>query len=120
MCCRWSSRQESCWPLAWSCCSSRFATSESATEPMASAVAAEASMTQAVREQLIALLDGHGAHMTFEEAVARFPDEAINQRPLHVEYTPWHIVEHLRLTQYDILEYVRNPAWVSPPWPVGY
>ena len=77
-------------------------------------------MTQAVREQLIALLDGHGAHMTFEEAVARFPDEAINQRAPHVEYTPWHIVEHLRLTQYDILEYVRNPAWVSPPWPVGY
>jgi hypothetical protein len=82
---------------------------------------AEATLdANAVREQLIELLDGVGAHMTFEEAVADFPDDAINRRPPRVSYTPWHILEHLRLTQYDILEYVRNPAWVSPPWPAGY
>jgi hypothetical protein len=74
----------------------------------------------AVRGQLIELLDGVGAHMTYEEAVAEFPDDAINRRPPGVSYTPWHIIEHLRLTQYDILEYVRNPSWVSPPWPIGY
>src|SRR6266542_1751709 len=60
--------------------------------------------TDAGRAQLLELLDGVGAHMTFEDAVAEFPDDAI----------------HLRLTQYDILEYVRNPDWVSPPWPIGY
>lgn len=73
-----------------------------------------------LRLQLLRLLDGHDAHMTFEEAVADVPDEAINLRPPNVTYTPWHIVEHLRITQWDILEYVRNPRHVSPDWPIGY
>ena len=46
--------------------------------------------------------------------------DAINRRPPNVPYTPWHIAEHLRITQWDILEYIRNPQHVSPPWPVGY
>src|SRR6266581_2976389 len=74
----------------------------------------------ALRAQLIRLLEADEAHMRFEEAVADFPDDAINRRPPNVGYTPWHLVEHLRLTQWDILEYVRNPAWVSPDWPIGY
>jgi hypothetical protein len=73
-----------------------------------------------LRAQLIRLLEADDAHMTFEDAVADFPDEAINGRPPNVAYTPWHLVEHLRLTQWDILEYVRNPEWVSPDWPIGY
>lgn len=77
-------------------------------------------MTDELRRQLISLLDGRGAHMDFVEAVADFPDEAINARPPNVSYTSWHLVEHVRITQWDILEYVRNPDHVSPPWPVGY
>jgi hypothetical protein len=73
-----------------------------------------------LRDQLIRLLEGDDAHMTFEDAVADFPDDAINRRPLNVGYTPWHLVEHLRITQWDILEYIRKPAWVSPDWPIGY
>lgn len=73
-----------------------------------------------LRDQLIRLLDGVDAHMPFEDAVADFPDDGINRRAPNVDYTPWHLVEHLRLTQWDILEYVRNPAWVSPDWPIGY
>jgi len=73
-----------------------------------------------LRNQLIRLLEADDAHMRFEEAVADFPDDAINARPPNVGYTPWHLVEHLRITQWDILEYVRNPAWVSPDWPIGY
>lgn len=77
-------------------------------------------VTDPVREQLARLLDGVDAHMTFEEAVSEFPDEAINARPPNVPYTPWHIVEHLRLTQWDILDYVRNPGYVEPRWPDDY
>ncbi len=73
-----------------------------------------------VREQLVIGLRGADAHMTFEEAVADFPDAAINVRPPNVAYTPWHLVEHLRITQWDVLEYIRDPDHVSPEWPLGY
>ncbi len=73
----------------------------------------------AIREQLVIGLRGQDAHMTFEDATAEFPDAAINERAPNVGYSPWHLVEHLRRTQRDILEYVRDPAYVSPPWPAG-
>ncbi len=73
-----------------------------------------------LREQLLAVLDGVGAHMPFDEAVADFPDDAINRRPPNVSYTPWHLLEHLRITQADILDYIRNPAYVEIDWPADY
>ena len=72
------------------------------------------------REQLIRLLEGAGAHMPFEEAVADFPMEAINAFPPNVPYTPWHLVEHVRLTQVDMLDYVTNPDYVAGIWPVDF
>jgi hypothetical protein len=72
-----------------------------------------------LRRELVALLEGRGAHMPFEEAVAHFPTEAINERPPNVDYTPWHLVEHLRLVQADLLDYVTNPGYVGVPWPAG-
>jgi hypothetical protein len=73
-----------------------------------------------LRQQLLALLRGGNAHLTFEQAVADFPLDQINRRPPNVPYSPWHLLEHLRIAQWDILEFVRNPAHVSPPWPQGY
>ena len=74
-----------------------------------------------LREQLVLLLEGTEAHMSFEEAVADFPDEAINARAPNVPYSAWHLAEHVRITQWDILEYVRDPEeHVSPRWPAGY
>jgi DinB family protein len=76
---------------------------------------------EALREQLASLLHGDEAHMSFEDAVAAFPAEAMNERAPNVTYTPWHILEHLRITQWDILEYMRDPrGHRSPDWPVGY
>ena len=75
---------------------------------------------QATRQQLVVGLRGGDAHMAFEEAVADVPDWALNTRPPNVGYTAWHLVEHLRITQRDILEYVRNPGHVSPEWPREY
>ena len=72
-----------------------------------------------LRRQLLGVLRGE-AHMSFDDAVRDFPMAAINVRPPNVEYTPWAILEHLRITQWDILEYIRNPEHVSPDWPVGY
>ncbi len=73
-----------------------------------------------LREQLYFLLRGGNAHLSFEQAVADFPPERINTRPPNVSYTPWHLLEHLRLAQRDILEFVRIPGHTSPPWPEGY
>lgn len=75
---------------------------------------------EALREQLLELLEGVGAHMPFDEAVADLPADAINLRPPNVPYTPWHLLEHLRISQWDILEYIRNPGYLSPEWPEGY
>ena len=73
-----------------------------------------------LRRQLVEGLRGENAHMSFEDAVAGFPAWAINGRAPNVAYTPWHILEHLRITQWDILAYIRDPAHVSPDWPIGY
>ena len=76
--------------------------------------------TDEPRQQLLALLDGRGAHMPFESAVADFPDAAINAHAPKVSYTPWHLVEHLRLTQADMLEYVTNPDYRHKRWPEDF
>jgi hypothetical protein len=73
-----------------------------------------------VRKQLLELLGGGHAHMSFDEAVDRFPMQVINTTPPGSGYTPWRLLEHMRIAQWDILEFVRNPQHVSPPWPVGY
>ena len=75
---------------------------------------------QVVREQLLALLRGGNAHMSIEQAVAHFPAEHFNTKPANVSYTPWHILEHMRIAQWDILEFIRIPDHVSPQWPSGY
>jgi hypothetical protein len=75
---------------------------------------------QTLRKHVVALLDGRQASMTFDDAVANYPMAFINTNPPNVPYTPWHVLEHLRITQRDILEYVRNPGHVSPDWPIGY
>ena len=78
------------------------------------------SSDQVVREQLLALLNGGNAHMSFEQAVANFPTEHFNTKPANVTYPPWHILKHIRIAQWDILEFIRNPDHVSPKWPAGY
>jgi len=75
---------------------------------------------QTLREPLMQFLRGGVAHMAFEEAVQDFPPEHYNTRPPHLDYTPWALLEHIRIAQWDILEFVRNPDHVSPPWPAGY
>ena len=77
--------------------------------------------TEAVRRQLIELLEAKGAHLPFEAAVADFPTEAINQPvPDLPAYTPWHLLDHIRYAQWDILEYIRNRAYLEPTWPDNY
>jgi hypothetical protein len=73
-----------------------------------------------IREYLIKLLDWEGAHMNFKNAVADFPEKFMNIKPPHVVYTPWHLIEHIHLTQEDILEFIINPKYKEPKWPDNY
>ena len=73
-----------------------------------------------LRAQVVGLLRGGNAHLPFGEAVAEFPDALINARPPNVAYTFWHLLEHLRLTQADILAYLTRPDYVAPDWPREY
>jgi hypothetical protein len=73
-----------------------------------------------LREQLLSLLRSENAHMSFDEAVADFPMDQINTRIPNGSYTPWHILEHLRLTQRDILVFMTDPDYQEPKWPDDY
>jgi hypothetical protein len=75
---------------------------------------------EALREHLLYLLRGGGAHVDFEHVVADFPVEMVNRKVEHIPYTPWQVLEHMRIAQWDILEFSRNAAHVSPKWPEGY
>ena len=75
---------------------------------------------EVVREELLALLKGGHAHMDFDDAVADFPPEAMNETAPNLTYTPWELLEHIRINQWDILEFIRDPDHVSPDWPEGY
>jgi hypothetical protein len=76
--------------------------------------------TAALREHLLYLLRGGGAHLDFEKAVAGLPPALRGVKPAGLPHSPWRLVEHLRIAQWDILEFCRNPRHVSPPFPDGY
>ncbi len=78
------------------------------------------STDQAIREQLAKLLDWEDAHVGFEAAVADLPLKLRGAKPADLPYSPWQLVEHLRLTQHDILEFCRNPQYREPTWPDDY
>jgi hypothetical protein len=75
---------------------------------------------KALREHLLYLLGGGGAHLSFDKAVAGLPAELRGARVAGQPHTPWRLLEHLRLAQWDILEFSRNPRHVSPTFPEGY
>lgn len=72
------------------------------------------------RQSLVMLLGNGHAHMGFDEAIRDFPTDAINQPAPNGTYTPWRLLEHMRLTQRDMLEYMQDADYQERPWPAGY
>jgi hypothetical protein len=75
---------------------------------------------KSLRQHLVALLAGGGAHAKFEDVVKGLPPSLRGKKPARFPHSPWMLLEHLRLAQWDILEFSRNPKHVSPDWPKGY
>jgi hypothetical protein len=75
---------------------------------------------QSLREQILYLLDGGGAHAKFDDVIKELPPNLRGTKPDKFPHTAWMLLEHLRLAQWDILEFSRNPKHVSSEWPKGY
>jgi len=75
---------------------------------------------KSLREHLAYLLKGGGAHTTFDDVIAKVPARLRGVKPKGLPHSPWMLLEHLRIAQWDILEFSRNPKHASPNWPEGY
>ena len=75
---------------------------------------------KSLREHLVSLLRGANAHISFADFVADFPAKACGQKIEGLPYTAWQVLEHIRIAQWDILEFCRDAKHVSPAWPKGY
>lgn len=75
---------------------------------------------QTIRKHILYLLRGGGAHLSFDDFVNSFPADLCNRQIDGLPYTPWQVLEHMRIAQWDILEFSRDPDHVSPEFPKGY
>src|SRR5215475_2757303 len=75
---------------------------------------------QSLRQHLLYLLKEGGAHAKFDDAIKDLPAKLRGQKPPNFPHTAWMLLEHMRIAQWDILEFSRNPKHKSPKWPEGY
>ena len=73
-----------------------------------------------LRQHLKYLLSDGGAHVKFSDVVSSFPANLRGQKPSGFPHSAWMLLEHMRIAQWDILEFSRNPKYASPEWPGGY
>jgi uncharacterized damage-inducible protein DinB len=75
---------------------------------------------KAIRDLLGKSLAWHDAHASFDDAVSGIPVEARGRKPQHVPYSAWQMVEHLRITQRDILDFCTDAKYQEKKWPDDY
>jgi hypothetical protein len=69
---------------------------------------------------VVKLLKGRDAHADFEAAIKDFPVELRGKTPKGAEHSAWELLEHLRIAQWDILDFSRNPEYKAREWPREY
>jgi len=75
---------------------------------------------KALREHILELLEGKSAHIDLESAIKDFPLDKINEKIENSPHSAWQLLEHIRIAQWDILEFSRDAKHRSPDWPDGY
>ena len=75
---------------------------------------------KALRQHVLYLLKDGGAHLNFDSAIADLPAKLRGAKPRGLPHSPWRLLEHMRIAQWDILEFSRDPKHVSPKFPDGY
>jgi uncharacterized damage-inducible protein DinB len=76
--------------------------------------------SDALRQHVLDLLRGRNAHADFEAVMADFPSRLRGVKPSGAPHTGWQLLEHMRIAQWDILEFSRDAKHKSPAWPDGY
>lgn len=76
--------------------------------------------TGLLKDELIKLLQGGSAHATLDDALENIPDEARGKRPHGLPYSIWQLAEHIRIAQWDMLEFCKDVNHQSPKWPDDY
>jgi len=84
------------------------------------AAARPATLDQSLRDHLLYLLKGGGAHANFDDAMGDWPLQLAGVKVANFPHTAWMLLEHMRIGQWDIVEFSRNSKHVSPKWPEGY
>ena len=77
-------------------------------------------LNASLRQHLLELLTGGHAHATFEDAVKGLPPKLRGAKPENFPHSAWMILEHLRIAQWDILQFSHNEKHESQKWPSGY
>jgi hypothetical protein len=77
-------------------------------------------MEKDLRKHILELLAGKSAHIDLETVLRDFPVKARNRRFENMPHTAWELLEHIRIAQWDILEFSRNEKHISPEFPKGY
>ena len=72
------------------------------------------------RKELLDYLERPRAHVSFEKAAAGMPANLMNRKPRGVPYTPWGLVEHIRVTQRDMIDFMNDPDYRELEWPKDY
>jgi len=75
---------------------------------------------ESLREHVLYLLGEGGAHASFDQAVDGLPAALRSKKLKGIPFSAWGLLEHMRIAQWDILEFSRNAKHVSPDWPEGY
>jgi hypothetical protein len=78
------------------------------------------SLGQPLRDHVLYLLKSGGAHADFDAAIGDWPVQLAGVKVANFPHTAWMLLEHMRVAQWDILEFSRNPKYASPKWPDDY
>nr|WP_067054589.1 DinB family protein [Mucilaginibacter sp. L294] len=71
-------------------------------------------------KELIKLLEGGGAHATLTDALDNLPANLRGVKPNNLPYSIWQLAEHIRIAQWDMLEFSKDGSHQSPKWPDDY
>ena len=73
-----------------------------------------------LRQHLVNVLTKAEAHIDLESSLKDFPHELRGKKPEGSPHTPWQLLEHIRIAQWDILEFSKDARHKSPKWPDDY